>query len=94
MLIHSSLQEHIAVVTENYPPDCLTYHRILDVTQPIYEVPGRPSVPKAAQAVESSPGVEDEEAGSNRSLQIKPVIEKVTRIEETQRRYDANSRSG
>jgi len=82
------LQDNIKVVNEQYPGDCLHYRRILDTTQPIYEVPGKP----AAAVKESSGNGGSGESQENRelfhSLQIKPVKEKVQEIRETQQRYE------
>lgn len=84
-----SLQDNIKVVNEHYPGDCLHFGRILDTTQPIYEVSGKPTAVKEsspAEGVMKKDGSGSQE--SFHSLQIKPIKEKVQIIEETQRRYE------
>ena len=84
-----SLQDNIKVVNEHYPGDCLHYRRILDTTQPIYEVPGKPvaAVKEPSPVEKDGSGESQEDSGSHNSLPIKPVEEKAQEIRETQRRY-------
>ncbi|KAF8422081.1 hypothetical protein EV426DRAFT_607496 [Tirmania nivea] len=80
------IPDNIKVVNERYPGDCLHYWRILDTTQPIYEVPGKPSAVKGPPPAEKSEYGEDQnDTGSFHSLEVKPLKEKVRKIKETQR---------
>lgn len=69
-------QEHIIVVKDSYPGDCLQYRRIVDHTQSIYVVPGQEKKP----ATPEEPPVESAPA----SLQIKARAADV--VHETPRR--------
>ncbi|RPB28455.1 hypothetical protein L211DRAFT_833419 [Terfezia boudieri ATCC MYA-4762] len=82
----AEIPDNIKVVNEHYPGDCLHYRRILDTTQPIYEVPGKPvSVKELSPMEKGGFGENQEDRESLHSLQIKPVKEKAQEIGETQR---------
>lgn len=74
------------MVNENYPGDCLHFHRILDATQPVYAVPGKPLLAIEKQDCDSEARDPEQEC-SNQSLQIKPIKRKTATVDETQRRY-------
>lgn len=77
-------QDHIVVVNENYPGDCLHFHRILDATQPVYAVPGRPLLTIEKQD-HVSEGRDSEQECSNLSPQIKCIKKKALGLDKTQR---------
>ncbi|KAF8458968.1 hypothetical protein BGX38DRAFT_1150883 [Terfezia claveryi] len=82
----AEIPDNIKVVNEHYPGDCLHYRRVLDTTQPIYEVPGKPVAAKELSPMEKGgSGENQEDRESFHSLQIKPVKEKAQEIGETQR---------
>ena len=74
------------MVNENYPGDCLHFHRILDAAQPVYAVPGRPLL-GIGEHDPVSEARDSEQKCSNLSPQIKPVKRKSAKVDETQRRY-------
>ena len=74
------------MVNESYPGDCLHFHRILDATQPVYAVPGRPQLTIGEQDPVSE-AKDSEQECSNQSLQIKPVKRKSAKVDETQRYF-------
>ncbi|KAF8475599.1 putative DNA polymerase POL4 [Kalaharituber pfeilii] len=77
-----SISDHIAVVNEKYPGDCLHFHRLLDTAQPIYAVPGRATVQRAQPPPASEP---EAAIDVSSSLQIKPVKGKRKADESTQK---------
>jgi len=86
------VQDNRKVVNEHYPGDCLHFGRILDTTQPVYEVPGKPAAVKEPSLGERAgvceSGMNQEDRESLHSLQIKPVNGVVQIIGETQQRYE------
>ena len=80
------------MVNEQYPGDCLQYKRILDTTQPIYQVPGKPAsaLQESVSVGNGGDGGSQENRDSIHSLQIKQVKEEAQEISETQPRYEVS----
>ncbi|KAI5808813.1 hypothetical protein DFH27DRAFT_241265 [Peziza echinospora] len=90
-----SIPDKVKIVNETYPGECLTFRRILDVTQPGYVVSGKPEPPPPAPAPVPPPppqvAVEeekkkDDEEENQQSLEIK--VPKKKQVVETQRSSD------
>lgn len=61
MLLIIAPQKNIALVNENYPPECITYRSLLDPSYPRFQVVGTP-VPATKE--EPAPAVEQKRADS------------------------------
>jgi len=68
------LPDHVVLVSESYPAECISYRAILEPKQPQFRVKGytEPEKPKPL-ADAARPG----SAGSTRSLQIKPTAKSI-----------------
>jgi DNA polymerase IV len=62
------IPDHIIVVNDNYPSDCLKFKRIVDPAQWMYEVPGQ-ETPKTAENPQTPAG--SSRPAQSESLQVK-----------------------